>query len=274
MPASALAAGAQQRAAVGIRSMRFVVAEVIMDAAPSGSFPVVGVTMTRRPHGTTTPAFANGSFAAAVESAGATPALLPILEPAAARWVVAGLDALVLSGGEDVNPACYGQAPHPLLGDVDDARDRWELALLAAATRARLPVLGICRGAQVCAVSAGGTLIQHLPDVSDVAHRGVDAALPAHPVHVAPGTQLARIIGAGDLQVNSLHHQAAATLGGGLVASAWSAEGIIEGFEALDGRLLIGVQWHPELRTTDRTQAALFSWLVEAAERHRHGRAA
>jgi len=177
------------------------------------------------------------------------------------------LDGLVFSGGPDLDPGVYGHAPHPQLGpDVDAVSDRYELALLAAAAERDLPVLGICRGMQAMNVARGGSLRQHLPDITALAHRQThDAFVPAHPVAVAPGSLLHVLSGGVDLPVNSFHHQAADRVGRGLEVCAGAPDGTIEAVWDPSARFLLGVQWHPELLTHLPAQAALFTALVAAA---------
>lgn len=177
------------------------------------------------------------------------------------------LDGLVFSGGPDLDPAVYGQARHPRLGpDVDRAGDEYELALLAGATERDLPLLAICRGMQALNVSRGGTLHQHLPDITDLAHGQRHAPFePAHPVSVARGSRLHQLARASELGVNSFHHQAVARLGAGLSVSATAPDGTIEAVTDPDATFVLGVQWHPEVLTHRAEQAGLFTGLVAAA---------
>jgi putative glutamine amidotransferase len=146
-----------------------------------------------------------------------------------------------------------------------------ELTLAREADRRGLPVLAICRGAQVLNVARGGTLHQHLPDVigDAIAHRqDVPAAQPTHDVDIASGSRLRELLGAGRVAVNSFHHQAADRLGAGLRTTAWAPDGTIEGFEqATPDRFVVGVQWHAEAITALPGQQELFRALVEAAAR-------
>jgi putative glutamine amidotransferase len=177
------------------------------------------------------------------------------------------LDGLVFSGGPDLDPAVYGQAPHPRLGpDVDRVSDEYELALLAGAADRDLPLLGICRGMQALNVSRGGTLHQHLPDRTDVDHLQRHAPHePAHEVAVAPGSLLERLTGAGALEVNSFHHQAADRVGAGLQVAATAPDGTVEALWDPTARFCLGVQWHAELLTHDARHAPILDTLVAAA---------
>ncbi|HEY9240976.1 MAG TPA: gamma-glutamyl-gamma-aminobutyrate hydrolase family protein [Streptosporangiaceae bacterium] len=211
------------------------------------------------------------SYAEQVAAAGGVPVLLPPLPGMSAA--VGRLDALILSGGGDLDPAGYGAAPHPETTRVHPGRDRAELDLLAAALAARVPVLGICRGLQIINTARGGTLRQHLPEGG---HRAGPGTFGSHPVRVAPGSRLASLLGPPDdggelwLDVPTAHHQAIGELGDGLVATAWAADGTIEAVEPADrDEPLIAVQWHPEQGTDPR----LFRGLLAAARQRADGSA-
>ena len=206
------------------------------------------------------------NYADQVAAAGGTPVLLPPVPGIAAA--VGRLDALVLTGGGDIDPASYGAAAHPRTGAVSAERDRAELDLLAAALAAGLPVLGICRGLQLLNIARGGTLHQHLADLGPAAGRGhtpQPGTFGSHQVRVAAGSMLAGILQADiPLAVPTAHHQAIDRLGAGLTATAWAADGIIEAAELTGGEhhpFVLAVQWHPEASDDLR----LFQALVAAA---------
>jgi putative glutamine amidotransferase len=172
------------------------------------------------------------------------------------------LDGLLITGGKDVDPAVYGQEPHPSTDQPAGQRDAWEFALLRAALKRQLPVLGICRGAQVLNVALGGTLHQHLPDViGHSGHRAGNAVFTTLPVRTVPGTRLAGLVGEA-VDARCYHHQAIAKLGDGLVVSGWDADGVIEALELPGTGFVLAVQWHPEESLDD---LRLFSAVVEAA---------
>ena len=210
----------------------------------------------------------NRAFVDAVVHAGGMPFVLPVLDRGDAEDALAAADGLLLTGGGDVEPARYGAPPAPEIFSVDPERDAFEVALVLAALRVGLPVLGICRGCQVVNVAMGGSLVQHIPTLTgrDHCEKQRDSQ-PVHEVDVTPGSLLASVLGATDIDVNSLHHQAVDRVGVGLQAVAWSDDGVVEGIEAVIPARLIGVQWHPELLRGDPVNERLFAWLVTEAAR-------
>ena len=190
--------------------------------------------------------------------------LIPTDDPGAD--VLDHLDGLILAGGSDVDPARYGQVPHPESAWRPD-RDAAEFLLLEASLARDLPLLAICRGLQLLAVAYGGRLHQHLPDV--VGHGGHRPAnepgdpgrrYGEHPVRLNPGTRLHKILG-DEVVVNSLHHQGIADPGR-LTPSGWSPDdNLLEAAEDPSHSFVLGVQWHPEQMTDPR----LFEALVEAS---------
>jgi putative glutamine amidotransferase len=207
-----------------------------------------------------------------VTLAGGIAVLLPPqpVDEEIAQRVLDGLDGLVITGGKDVDPARYGQAPHPQTDEPRHDRDAWEFALVAAALQRRLPILGICRGAQVLNIALGGTLHQHLPDViGHSKHQAGNAVFSESRVHVEPGTRLASLLGEySDEQC--YHHQAIAELGQGLIVSARDTDGVIEAVELPGDTFVLAVQWHPEERLSD---LRLFAAVVAAANEYASERA-
>jgi gamma-glutamyl-gamma-aminobutyrate hydrolase PuuD len=168
-----------------------------------------------------------------------------------------GVEGLMLQGGTDVNPARYGEVPHPETDEPDDARDALELKLIAEALDRDLPILAICRGMQILNVAHGGTLIQHTEGHQV---RSEDKSLPVHSIDITRGTHLAAIAGL-NCEVNSRHHQAVGKVGAELVVSARDPrDGIIEAIERPDKRFVVGVQWHPE----DERRPELFQAFASA----------
>jgi putative glutamine amidotransferase len=192
----------------------------------------------------------------------------PIDEVIAGR-VLDGLDGLVITGGRDVDPATYGQQRHPKTDEPVGDRDAFEFALVSEAVRRGLPVLGICRGAQVLNVALGGTLHQHLPDViGHYQHQLGNAVFSTSSIQTVPGTRLASLIGE-STDAQCYHHQAIAELGKGLIASAWDRDGVVEAVEMLGDSFVVAVQWHPEERLDD---LRLFAAVVVAAAQYASGK--
>jgi gamma-glutamyl-gamma-aminobutyrate hydrolase PuuD len=207
------------------------------------------------------------AYVDAVFGAGGMPVVLPVVPARRMEEWVSVLDGLILTGGEDVNPLCYGQPPRPGLGAVDSSRDGFELALVGEWLRAGKPLLGICRGIQVLQVALGGALIQDIPTEQPEAYRHSHAGSrgdPVHEVEVVAGSTLARLLEAhGPVRVNSIHHQAVARPVEGFRVTARSGDGVIEAIEAEDGRPVLGVQWHPE-EMACRIQKNLFANFIGA----------
>lgn len=206
-----------------------------------------------------------------VTRAGGIATLLPPqpVDDDIAERLLDGLDGLIITGGRDVMPESYGQARHPATDeDVADnrMRDAMEFALVRGAVRRGMPLLGICRGAQVLNVALGGTLHQHLPVVvGHTHHQQGNAVFSTSTVRTVPGSRLAALIGESS-DAQCYHHQAIDRLGEGLVVSAQDADGVIEAVE-LDRAThphawVVAVQWHPEERLDD---LRLFAAVVQAA---------
>jgi anthranilate synthase component 2/putative glutamine amidotransferase len=202
------------------------------------------------------------SYADAVSEAGGDPVLLPTASVTAD--VVPRLDALVLAGGADVDPARYGSEPGPHTVATRPDRDATEVALLQAALDRDLPVLAICRGMQLLNVLLGGTLVQHLPDVAGAQPHQLGLGLFAErEVRTAPGSAVHGILGP-EARVDCHHHQALDTIAEGLTASAWAEDGLVEAVEVPGRRFCLGVQWHPEAGTDGRLFDALMAATLSA----------
>ena len=215
----------------------------------------------------------NGNYPASLAASGALPVIIPLdLTEDALTDLFDRLDGLCLAGGVDVDPALYGEARHSALGKVDAARDVTELTLARRALAADLPLFGICRGIQLLNVAAGGSLYQDLaaqvPTARqhDYSHSDSPWECPVHAVRVAEGSQLAALLGTGEIMTNSFHHQAVKEVAGAFVPVAWTSDGVVEGIEAPGHRFALGVQWHPEgMFATDPLARELFAAFVEAS---------
>ncbi len=196
----------------------------------------------------------------ALEAVGLEPVLISAEDDAKS---LEGLDGLLLTGGSDVNPALYGEEPHPETDEPDDGRDRMEAGLLKEALDNDIPVLAICRGMQLFNVVHGGTLVQHVD--SHERHQ-VKNPNPVHRVTAEPGSRVAEALGDDPAPVNSRHHQAVGELGAGLVVTARDTEdGMIEAIERPDKRFAVAVQWHPEDRVSNEAeQKRLFEKFAES----------
>lgn len=215
----------------------------------------------------------NLDYSRSVFAGGGIPVALPTMDdPEAAVDLVQHLDGLLLAGGEDLAPAFFGRSAQPGLGLVIEQRDRHEWALLEAALKKDIPILGICRGCQLLNVYFGGTLYQDLATYFSVdiphfsAHLGREALV--HEVSLREGSYLRKCYGAANLWVNSLHHQGIETLAPGLLPAARSGDGLVEGLQHRAARWVLGVQWHPEMMTERYViHQNLFRSFVEMASR-------
>jgi len=223
--------------------------------------PTIGVTRCSR----------LDDYVDSVERAGGRARVLEVSE--SPRKLLSELDGVLLTGGGDVDPVLYGEDRHPTAEDAEPGRDEFEIDLARRAVEADLPLLAICRGAQVLNVASGGTLVQDIPSAvrSDLRHTIQEPKnAVAHDVTVTPGSRLEQALGpavdaAHACRVNSRHHQSVARLGSGLTASATAPDGIIEAIERAGAAFCVGVQWHPENFWRSGEFAPLFEAFVTAA---------
>jgi putative glutamine amidotransferase len=225
--------------------------------------PLIGITTYVEPaswgHWHVEAALVPYDYVRAVERAGGRALLVPP-DDSGIEEVLDALDGLIFSGGNDLTPDSYGAEPDPATNGTNPARDSGELALLTAALERDLPVLAICRGAEVLNVARGGDLVQHLPDVvGHEEHRKVVGEFSEHAVRVDPASRLEKVRG----PVKSHHHQGLGRIGEGLREVAWAEDGIVEAVEDPGKPFLVGVLWHPEAGEDQR----LFEQLVEAARK-------
>ncbi len=238
--------------------------------------PLIGLTTYLQPAQTgvwdVRASFLPAIYFEGVGQAGGISVLLPPqpVDAGIVERVLDGIDGLIITGGRDVDPAAYGSVRHPATDEpLADSRirDVFEIALLQGALRRSLPVLGICRGAQVLNVALGGTLHQHLPDVlGHTGHQEGNAVFTTSSVITVPGTRIESLVGQAT-EAQCYHHQAIDRLGEGLIVSASDTDGVVEAVEIDPARYprgwAVAVQWHPEERLDD---LRLFAGLVNAAQ--------
>ena len=198
------------------------------------------------------------AYVKAVRKAGGVPVLLPVVDPDDAPGLLERVDGLLMTGGGDVDPASYGaDSVDPRTNGVDPSRDARDIALCRAAVERDVPTLAICRGSQVLNVALGGTLHQHVDKHFDIDRYNEFV----HDVEVDADSTLSSWLGSTSLGVNTLHHQATATVGADARIVARADDGTIEGVEAIGSRA-VGVQWHPEMLRHRPEHLALFEALV------------
>jgi putative glutamine amidotransferase len=225
--------------------------------------PLIGITRCSR----------LDDYVASVERTGARARVLEVSD--SPKTIIGQIQGLLLTGGGDVDPVLYGEDRHPTVDDAEPGRDEFEIDLARRAIEADLPLLAICRGAQVLNVAAGGTLVQDIPTAlpTDIDHSVTEPKdAIAHSVRVTPGSLLAATLSTrevpGGCRVNSRHHQSVGRVGAGLVASATAPDGVVEAIEKPGARFCLGVQWHPENFWRTGEFGSLFGGFVAAARRY------
>jgi putative glutamine amidotransferase len=215
----------------------------------------------------------NQTYIRGLVRAGAAPLMIPQLtDPSLLRALYHQLDGLLLPGGEDIDPAHYGEARHERCGPVSPERDDMELALARWAVEDGMPLLAICRGIQILNAALGGSLYQDIAAQVTSAerhdwHPGYPRDRLSHEVAITPQTRLATIMDDGSPRVNSLHHQALKEVPSALTVVARAPDGIVEAVEITDHPFALGVQWHPEeLADGDARAQGLFDALVAACQ--------
>ncbi len=214
----------------------------------------------------------NTAYVNSVLMNGGVPYIIPVTDDVEVlRQIVAQLDGIVFTGGEDFAPAYYGAEEHEKLGEVNVPRDTYDLTLFKLAKDRNVPILGICRGLQLINVAMGGTLYQDLPSEkpSDINHRQEEEGTVAtHSVSVVKGSTMHQILGKDEIQVNTFHHQAIQKLAPELKIVGWANDSVPEMIEAFPNRQIFGVQFHPEIFTNagETVLSNLFAFLVKRAD--------
>jgi putative glutamine amidotransferase len=236
------------------------------------TLPLIGLTTFHGADSTGRPLSSIGmAYVDAVVRSGAVPVMAPLgLPEDALDALLERLDAIIFTGGGDIQPEVYGSQPHPLVDSVDPERDRVELHLARRVVERGKPFLGICRGLQVINVALGGTLYEDILDQRPGAlqHRyspGWPRDYHAHEVQVEPGSRMASILGKQCVPVNSLHHQGIRELGRGLRPCAYAPDRLIEAIELPQVHFGLAVQWHPECLPDQAEMQAIFVHLAQAA---------
>ena len=232
--------------------------------------PIIGISAHPRVAETATgPALlhtASRFYVEGVERAGGVPVILPVLDPDLVEDLLSAVSGLLLTGGGDVQPSRYGARPIAETHNVDPLRDACEIRLIEVAIAADMPLLATCRGMQVLNVAMGGSLIQHVPAVTGQAHDHADRWREGvHRVKIEPDSHLAEALGATEVAVNSIHHQAVDQAAPGTRAVAWAEDDTVEALEVIGSPHIVAVQWHPELLEDWPEQQGLFRQLVEHA---------
>ena len=226
--------------------------------------PVIGITCG----GSYDISSTSNDYIHCIEKAGGVAVILPCSNNEdALREIVKKLDGVLFTGGEDVNPAIYGEENHPRLGAVNKFRDTSDIAIAKAAFEFHKPVMGICRGSQFVNVFCGGTLYQDLPSQKGVVH--THGAAPSHKAVVDRNSILYETMKSDTLFVNSTHHQAVKQIGKGLRVTAMSTDGIVEAYQSTDKKqVVVGIQFHPEaMAPSDDTWYEVFKWFVKQAKK-------
>lgn len=214
--------------------------------------------------------YVNEDYIISVIQSGGVPIIIPVTTKIeVVDEVIKSIDALILSGGHDVSPIYYGEEPYQKLGDIFPERDRFEFELLRKAKEKNIPIMGICRGAQIINAYHGGTMYQDLsycPSEVIKHWQEHNPEMVTHTVGLVEDTLVSNLLEEKEVWVNSFHHQVIKNIPENFVVSAESKDGVIEAIESKDYSFLLGVQWHPEmLHESSKMMNRLFDGLVKKA---------
>ncbi len=206
----------------------------------------------------------------AVSRFGGVPIVLPNLQEDGIDLIAEKIDGLILTGGGDIDPTLFGEEPHQRLGSIVPERDAFEIQLVQKMLEKNKPILGICRGAQILSIAAGGDMYQDIYSQSKEPLLQHDQQAPnwhaSHFVQVTKKSILSSIIGVEKFKVNSFHHQAVRNIPNGFIVSGIASDGIIEAFESENHSFVMGIQWHPEslLLKDDFVSASIYRCFIDA----------
>lgn len=232
--------------------------------------PIIGITTFHDIDVEKSFSLASNNYLSAVENAGGVPLYIPISEDMEdVKSYLNVVDGIIFSGGEGICPLKFNENPSQKVSYINHSRDNFELALFREAYNRDMPILGVCRGAQLINVALGGTLYQdifsqiqncrgHMP-------QGMKVYDLFHQIDIEENSKLFDIFKNRKLEVNSFHHQAIRDIGKDLKVTATAKDGVIEGIESLSRKFLVGVQWHPEDLTLKHEEfLSLFKALINS----------
>lgn len=231
--------------------------------------PIIGISSNLKEHMLSVPTF----NIHAITQFGGVPIVLPNVKEDVIESIAEMIDGLLLTGGGDIDPTLFGEEPHQRLGSIVPERDVFEVALVQKMLELNKPILGICRGAQIISIAAGGDMYQDIYTQTDVQLIQHDQQAPrshaSHFVQVTEGSFLSSIVGVEKFKVNSFHHQAVRKMPSGFEVSGIASDGIIEAFESKNHAFVLGLQWHPEclLLENDSVSASIFNAFIEACKK-------
>ena len=231
------------------------------------SVPKIGITTFINEDKLTIPT----NYIRAVSESDGTPLILPkISKETQIKEQIENIDALLLTGGDDIDPSLFGEDPHPALGNIEPGRDEYELKLIEMALSKDMPILAICRGAQILNVSQGGSMLQDIYDQTEspvIQHQQkAPKSHLSHAINIAQPSLLFDIIGADTIMTNSFHHQANSQAGKGFHISAETNDGIVEAIESTVHKFVLALQWHSEACfATDENSRKIFRAFIESA---------
>ncbi|MBS4174683.1 gamma-glutamyl-gamma-aminobutyrate hydrolase family protein [Bacillus sp. FJAT-49736] len=233
--------------------------------------PIIGITSTSVNYNGYESSMLPISYCEAITNAGGIPVIIAVSkEEMAAQWLNV-CDGIILSGGEDMDPSSYHEEPHPKLKKTILARDQFEVGLVQAARKQKIPILAICRGVHIMNVAMDGTIMQDIESIvpNCIQHtQKASSKTPSHSIKINENSLLFSILGLHEARVNSFHHQAVNNVAPGLKVTARANDGIIEAIEAMnmENGWMLGVQWHPEEMGMDYQMDRLFSEFIKVCE--------